>query len=387
MPAAEPATERRRRLDTATAHLDPPFAVLDLGALRRNTADLRRRAAGTPIRVASKSVRCRAVLTSTLAQPGFAGVMAYCLAEAVWLADCGVDDVLVAYPSTDRTAARALTDGDDRRRSITIMVDDVRQLDALPHLDGVQVCLDVDASLRLGALHLGVRRSPVRTPRQAADLAARVTHRGATVRGLMFYEAQVAGLPDTGPAVRALKRRSLRELRDRRAAVVAAVRDVTDVQLVNGGGTGSVHVTRLDPTVTEVTAGSGLFGPALFDRYDDFSPEPAALVALPVTRRPARRIATCAGGGYVASGAPGRDRLPVPTLPAGLHLLRAEGAGEVQTPVGGRAAERLRIGDRVWFRHAKAGELCERFDELHLVDGDRVVDVVPTYRGEGRCFG
>ena len=58
----------------------------------------------------------------------------------------------------------------------------------------------------------------------------------------------------------------------------------------------------------------------------------------------------------------------------------------MQTPVIGRAAEGLRIGDRVYFRHAKAGELCERFDTLHLVRGSEVVDEVPTYRGEGRCF-
>jgi D-serine deaminase-like pyridoxal phosphate-dependent protein len=58
----------------------------------------------------------------------------------------------------------------------------------------------------------------------------------------------------------------------------------------------------------------------------------------------------------------------------------------VQTPVLGTAAAQLLVGDRVYFRHAKAGELCERFETLHLVAGDRVVDEVPTYRGEGRCF-
>jgi D-serine deaminase-like pyridoxal phosphate-dependent protein len=56
----------------------------------------------------------------------------------------------------------------------------------------------------------------------------------------------------------------------------------------------------------------------------------------------------------------------------------------VQTPLTG--AHGLGIGDRVWFRHAKAGELCERFDRLHLIQGDRVVETVPTYRGEGRTF-
>ena len=393
MPTTESDTQRRGRLDRATARLDPPFAVLDLTALAENTADLRRRAAGTPVRVATKSVRCRAVADHTLEQPGFAGLMAYSLAEALWLADHGAGDVLLAYPSVDRSALRALTDREHRRAAVTLMVDDVAHLDAVRDAAGpghppVQVCLDVDASLRVLGAHLGVRRSPVRTPARAAALAREVARRpGLRLRGLMFYEAQVAGLPDRSPAVRAVKRRSVAELASRRAAVVEAVEQEADLELVNAGGTGSLHLTAPDPAVTEVTAGSGLFGPTLFDGYDAFTPRPAALFALPVTRRPARGVATLFGGGYIASGPAGRDRLPTPVLPAGLRLLGAEGAGEVQTPVRGRAAERLRPGDRVWLRHAKAGELCERFDVLHLVDGEQVVETVPTYRGEGMCFG
>ena len=74
----------------------------------------------------------------------------------------------------------------------------------------------------------------------------------------------------------------------------------------------------------------------------------------------------------VASGAAGADRSPVPYLPEGLRYDPQEGAGEVQTPLLGSPADDLLIGDKVWFRHAKAGELCERFDALHLVEGDRV---------------
>jgi D-serine deaminase-like pyridoxal phosphate-dependent protein len=189
-----------------------------------------------------------------------------------------------------------------------------------------------------------------------------------------------------GLAVRALKRISRRELSARRAAVVAAVREVAPLELVNGGGTGSLETTAAEEAVTEVTAGSGLFGPALFDGYRGFRPRPAALFALPVARRPSNGVATALGGGYLASGAGDADRLPRPYLPAALRLDPREGAGEVQTPLFGAPAEGLNLGDRVWFRHAKAGELCERFDSLHLIDGDRIVDEVPTYRGEGRCF-
>jgi D-serine deaminase-like pyridoxal phosphate-dependent protein len=147
-----------------------------------------------------------------------------------------------------------------------------------------------------------------------------------------------------------------------------------------------VERTAAEAAVTEVAAGSGLFAPTLFDAYRSFTPRPAALFALPVVRRPGARVATVLGGGYLASGAAGASRLPRPVLPAGLRLDRQEGAGEVQTPVLGDAASGLRVGDRVWFRHAKAGELCERFNEVHLVAGAEVVATVPTYRGEGMAF-
>ena len=78
--------------------------------------------------------------------------------------------------------------------------------------------------------------------------------------------------------------------------------------------------------------------------------------------------------------------LTPPHLPAGLQLDRLEGAGEVQTPLLGRAADGLEVGGRVYFRHAKAGELCEHFCSVHLLEAGSIVDEVPTYRGEGQCF-
>lgn len=383
----------RDRLDAATADLEPPFAVVDLDAFEHNADTLVRRADKVPLRVASKSIRCRAMVETALQRREFFGVMAYSLAEAVWLADQGVDDILVGYPTADRAALRDLAASEARAAAITLMVDSSDHLDLVDDAAGaarpdLRVCIDIDASLRVFGAHLGVRRSPLRTPADAERLAAEVAKRsGFRLTGVMFYEAQIAGLPDTSAAVRLVKSRSAAELAARRTRVVDAVRRIAPLDLVNGGGTGSLEVTTADPVVTEVTAGSGLFGPALFDRYRAFRPQPAALFALPVTRRPAARIATLFGGGYPASGPAGRSRLPVPTLPGGLRMLRGEGAGEVQTPVAGTAARDLRVGDRVWLRHAKSGELCERFDTLHLVRGDRIERSVPTYRGEGKAFG
>jgi D-serine deaminase-like pyridoxal phosphate-dependent protein len=392
--------EPAARLDAATAGLDPPFAVVDLDALRSNTAALLRRAAGRPIRAASKSVRSRALLRAALSTPGFHGVLAYGLREALWLADDGApggavsDDIVVAYPTADRAALRDLAADPVARERVTIMVDDPAQLDQVP--GPVRVCLELDASLRLlgGRVHLGARRSPVHSADAAAALAREVVRRGFRLVGLMAYEAQIAGVGDRIPGrpvrsgvVRAMQHVSAAELAARRAAVVAAVTAVAPLEFVNGGGTGSLERTAAEPAVTEVAAGSGLFGPALFDRYRSFTPRPAALFALPVVRRPAPGVVTVLGGGWIASGPPDRDRLPVPVYPAGLRLTGAEGAGEVQTPLVGPAADALAIGDRVWFRHAKAGELCEHVTELHLVEGNRLRGSVPTYRGEGKAFG
>lgn len=400
------ATERdilRERLDRATAHLDPPFAVVDLAAFDANATALATRAGGKPVRVASKSVRSRELLTRALSRPGWRGVLAFTLPEAIWLVRAGVaTDVLVAYPTADRGALAELVVDPGLADTVTLMIDSTEQLDLVDrvrapgHRAELRICLDLDASWRplRGRVHIGVRRSPVHSAAAAGAIAARIAgRRGFRLVGLMAYEAQIAGLGDSPPgqaalgtAIRLAQRGSYRELLARRGAAVAAVRDHADLEFVNGGGTGSVAATSADPAVTEVAAGSGLYGPTLFDAYRAWRPAPAAFFACAVVRRPAPGLATVLGGGWIASGPAAPSRLPSPWLPAGLKLVGAECAGEVQTPLTGAAAARLRVGDRVWFRHAKAGELSEHVNELHLIEGDAVVATVPTYRGEGRAF-
>jgi D-serine deaminase-like pyridoxal phosphate-dependent protein len=393
-----------QRYNAATAHLEPPFAAVDLAALRANAADMTQRAAGKPIRLASKSVRCRAVIEQALAMNGFRGIMAFTLPEALWLAGCGTSqDILVAYPTADRAALARLAGDPVARAAITVMIDCPEHLDmiekaAAPVREAgpVRVCIDIDtAYVALGGrMRAGARRSPVRTPADAAALARNAATRpGIRLAGIMAYEAQIAGVGDDpagrryyARAVRVMQKKSGAELARRRAAIVAAVRAVAPLDFVNGGGTGSIEKTTAEEAVTEIGAGSGLYQPWLFDSYRGFSGHPAALFALPVVRRPGPGVVTVLGGGYLASGPAQASRLPQPYRPAGLRLDAQEGAGEVQTPLLGQAADGLAIGDRVWFRHAKAGELCERFTELHLIDGSSVTATVPTYRGEGHAF-
>lgn len=404
----EDPTALKVRYDAAVEGLAAPLAILDVPAVHANAADLVRRAQGTPIRLATKSLRVRSVIEQVAALPGYAGLLGYSLPEALFLVRAGSsDDVVVAYPTVDVAAIADLAGDERAAAAITLMVDCVEHLDLIASAAGlsatrppvpIKVAIDVDASYRprgSARLHLGVRRSPVRTPAQAAALAREIVRRpGLHLDGVMAYEAQIAGVGDRPPgarakgaAIRAMQSRSAAELAQRRSEVVAAVREVASLRFVNGGGTGSIERTSAEAAVTEVAAGSGVFGPHLFDTYSAFRPRPAALFALPVVRRPAPGWATLFSGGYLASGPADAQRLPVVHLPAGLSLSGTEGAGEVQTPVHGAPADRLRIGELVWMRHAKAGELAERFPRFHLVDGERVVGAALTYRGEGQSFG
>jgi D-serine deaminase-like pyridoxal phosphate-dependent protein len=393
-----------RRLDAATAHLDPPLAIVDMAAFRANAAAMASRAHGKPIRLASKSVRCRHLIEQVLQLDGFRGVLAYTLPEALWLAERGTsDDIVVAYPTADRSALARLVADAAAAASITVMVDCTDHLDLIEKVateqadpQPVRIAIDIDAGyLALGGrFRAGARRSPVRTPDDAVALAKAIMARpGLRLVGLMAYEAQIAGVGDNPPGrplyamgVRLMQRKSAAELAARRGAIVAAIRALTPLEFVNGGGTGSLAATSAEPAVTEIGAGSGLYHPTLFDAYRGFTGQPAAMFALPVVRRPGPGVVTALGGGYPASGPGAWSRVPSPYLPSGLSLDREEGAGEVQTPLLGVAADSLKLGDKVWMRHAKAGELCERFSELHLIDGEAVVATVPTYRGEGQTF-
>lgn len=379
------------RLSAATATLSAPLAVVDLDAFDRNADTLVGRAHGLPIRLATKSLRSRPLIERALDHQGFEGLMCYSVREALWWAQSGHRNIMVAYPSVDVTALAVLAGDETLTAAVTVMIDSVEHVDFLAREvvghEGLRVAVDIDASLRVAGAHLGVRRSPTRTPAEVETVVRRALERGLEVVGLMFYDAQIAGLPDSSIAVRRVKAWSDQDLRSRRARIVTAARALTRLEFVNGGGTGSLEITGRDASLTELAAGSGLYAPTLFDGYDGLHLEPAAFFATPVVRRPADGVVTTYGGGYVASGPPGWSRVATPVGGQGLGLIKTEGTGEVQTPVRGATADSLSLGDRVWFRHAKAGELAERFTEFALISGDAVVGTAATYRGDGQCFG
>jgi len=396
--------QSHERYERVFAEVEAPFAFVDLEAMWANAEEMLARAAGKPVRVASKSIRCRALLEAILDRDErFDGLMTFTMPETLWLAELGFENLLLAYPTADVGALEelALRSAANPEGAPIVMVDCAQHLDMIESVLGkgappIRVCIDIDASWWWlgGRVKVGPKRSPIHTVEDAVALAREIERRPQIeLDALMAYEGQIAGVGDQPPGqrrrgatIRFMQRRSATELAERRAAIVGALSEFVELEIVNGGGTGSLELTAAEEAVTEVTAGSGFYAPALFDHYSRFSLTPAAGFALPVVRKPSPRTATALGGGYLASGAGDAARLPAPWLPAGLELDPEEGAGEVQTPLLGRAAADLDVGDRVYLRHAKAGELCERFDVLYLVEGDRIVDEVPTYRGEGKAF-
>lgn len=383
-----------------------PAGLVDLDAVARNAAVLAARVApGKRLRVASKSIRHVGLLRRILALgPGqFVGVMCFTVDEACFLADRGFDDLLVAYPTLQAAALRSLARRAAAGTTVSVVVDAAEQVEAMAAAarsegTALRAVIELDVAYRPfgGAVHLGARRSPIRTAAQAVALARVIRDTdGVGLAGLMAYEAHVAGVQDANPFAkamnpgkRAMKRLAVPAVRALRAEVVAALRaDGHEVGLVNGGGTGSLDSTTAEAVVTEATAGSGFLASHLFGYFAGLPLEPALFFALEAVRHSDPGYVTCSGGGYVASGEPGWDKVPVPHLPPGLALLGMEACGEVQTPLRlGPETPPIRLGDPVIFRPAKAGEPAERFAEYLLLEGGRVVAREPTYRGEGACF-
>ncbi len=380
---------------TALAGERLPALVVDLDAFDRNVERVAAAARGTgkTVRVGSKSLRSLALIRRVLDHdPVFHGILAFDPDEAAWLLETSPAahrDVLLAYPSLHGPALARMARAAETARGLFV-VDSVEHLEALARLPRPRAVIDLDVSLHLGVrAHLGVRRSPLRTADDVRLLLERARRFPAIeLVGLLAYEAHIAGLLGQGIAQRAFRRAAFPAVSALRAEAVRALKDAgVRGPLVNAGGTGSLALSLRDPSATEVTVGSGFLCPHLFDGASELGLEPAVFVALEVCRVPDADHVTARGGGYVASGEAGPSRLPVPYLPRGMALVGLEGAGEVQTPLFVRDAERApRAGDPVLLRPAKAGEIAERFAEHLWLSGGRIVARTPTYRGEGRTF-
>jgi D-serine deaminase-like pyridoxal phosphate-dependent protein len=384
-----------------------PVALVDLDAFDRNVAKIANwvRAPQT-LRIATKSLRVPKLIERVLAYGApYKGLMCFAAEEAELLASQGHDDFLIAYPTLQSPDLATVRNLHEQGKVVSLVVDSWQSIE---HIDQAmtgtprpfRLTLEMDLSLRLfgGRLHLGVRRSPIRTIPQALDLFERARPlKNIRLDGVMAYEAQVAGVGDRNPVnrflhpiIRWMRAKSVRRIRATREKLASELRARGhQLTLFNGGGTGSLSYATEESSLTEVTAGSAFLLSHLFDHYSNLEPanlEPSGYFALQAVRTSDPGWVTCLGGGYVASGAPGWDKVPLPVYPSGAKLSPDEGAGEVQTPVRFPTGSEPKSGEPVYFRHAKAGELAERFNEYLLIQRGRAPVRVPTYRGLGKCL-
>lgn len=385
----------------ALKDIPKPCAFLNADAFQRNITEISKKSNQKKIRIASKSIRSVELLKMIQASSSiFQGIMCFTVEEALFLNQQGFNDLLIAYPVWQQDSLKKVCQRVKDKQFITLMVDSKAHIERLEQIarevDGTfLVCVDIDLSSQFYGLHFGVHRSPIKTVEDTIAIVKRIEESEyLQLDGLMGYEAQIAGVTDHDPKqkirseiIRILKRKSSKELIEKRQDIIMQLRaeDVT-FRFINGGGTGSLHQTAKEEQVTEITVGSGFFSPHLFDKYEHFHYLPAIGFALEITRIPKEHMYTCYGGGYIASGAVGQDKLPEVYLPAGAKLTANEGAGEVQTPIFYKGNIELKHGDPIFLRHSKAGELCERFNHIHLIKGGKVIKKVTTYRGDGQCF-
>jgi len=376
-----------------------PFAFVNLDLFNKNIQSVLSRSENLNIRIASKSVRSVPMLQHILSSnKRFIGIMAFHPLEAVALAEEGFSDILIGYPCVNEFYIKEILHA---AKPIVIMVDSIAQLQIIHQTAKkfnqiADVCLDIDMSTDYPGLHFGVWRSSISTASQAVDIYRWIQqHEHIRLRGVMGYEAQIAGVGNKikgqflkSHIISMLQNQSKKSVAKRRESVVKGLQDAgAELAIVNAGGTGSIESSVLEPWVTEVTVGSAFYAPALFDNYQHFRHEPAAGFALEITRIPHPGIYTCHGGGYIASGQIDKLKQPVPFLPIGIQPTSNEGFGEVQTPLHYNGSEQLHIGDPIFFRHAKAGELMEHFNQLYLFEQDQLIKAVASYRGMGWSFG
>lgn len=378
-----------------------PCAFIDLDIFEQNIQAIAAQANGKKIRIASKSIRSMSAIKTILQSSSvFQGVMCFSGKEAIYLYEQGLNDLLIAYPIMDQGVLEQICQLVKKGAMITVMVDSpnhVLQLEKVASSsDGYfRVCLDVDLSTKIGGLHFGVYRSPLRKMKDIRKMFQLLQDSDFVVLdGMMGYEAQIAGVTDKDPSqkmrstvIRRLKNHARRAVRKKRQQIARLVKqEKIELRFINGGGTGSLQETAKDKTVSEITVGSGFYQSHLFDKYKDVDLQAAVAFAIEITRRPEKDKYTCFGGGYVASGASAKDKLPEVYLPKAAKLTVNEGVGEVQTPIIYKGSIPLQLGDSIILRHSKAGEICERFHQLFVIQNGQVIAKWNTYRGDGKCF-
>lgn len=393
-----------------------PTMIVDLDIYLENVRRLGKIAEknGKKLRMATKSIRVPSLIDLVLKEGGksFQGLMCFSVEECEKLYESyGYDDFLVAYPTVQESDLEITWSLRSKGVSVHLMIDSEAHVLLInqfwekktQHVDPskqikCKVCIDYDMSYRLlgGFIHLGAHRSPIHTLEDIKILVQFIQSQGNNLQlsGFMAYDAQVAGLPEINPfsplmnpIKKLVKYLSIGQIVKKRKELGKWIKSQNlSIEIFNGGGTGSIRQTSSEEYLTEVTAGSGFLQSSLFDYYQDSSSECAFVFALQATRKGGKNLICCQSGGFIASGEISGDKAPVPFLPADLKEFPSEGFGEVQTPLQVPNGLEIKIGDPIFFRPSKAGEIAERFNEYLMKKGNSIVGRAKTYRGLGWNF-
>ncbi|MBT3983117.1 MAG: hypothetical protein HOE90_17320 [Bacteriovoracaceae bacterium] len=357
------------------------------------------------LRLATKSIRNIWLIKYILKRSNvFEGVMCYSVHEAQHLFDNGIDDLLIAYPQIDFDSLAGLLDLAKKGANFSMACDHSEQLSIIDKywnefagdLPPFPLCLDLDVSLRpLPFVHIGALRSSIVDIAGLKACIEKVNSlNNLKIKGILTYEAQIASLQDQSPFTvllnpikKLIKSWAIKDVKKKREEITKYLK-VSGIQYdyYNGGGSGSLPYTSKEPWISEVTVGSGLLESHIFDYISDNKNRPAIVFGLNITRRPKKGVVTCQSGGFIASGEMGKDKFPLPYRPVGMKYIPMEMAGEVQTPLSGPWADKLSVGDPVFFRPSKAGEIAERFNLYHFLRDGEVESSASTYRGDGKAF-
>lgn len=400
-----------------------PAGIINLDTFHRNLDKMAAAIQGSSkkFRVATKSIRVPYLIQEVLKKMQSSSVFCYAVEEAEFLyslnnKDVKIDDFVIAYPTVQKSDVAILIKMQEAGAKVSLVLDSkeqmakisgyLKQLDqerdkSLKQPEPLRVLIDCDMAYDVAGMSLGALRSPIKTEQDLRGvLKASLRYPSLKVVGAMGYEAIVAGMTDQSPDTslnrikKKLRKNAVVAIAEKRASIPAIFEsEGIALEIFNGGGTGSLDSAVKEKALTEITAGSGLLCSHLFDWYSnlnsnpDFKFEPAIYFATQATRFPNESTVTALGGGIVASGEMGLDRLPKPVWPKELELTKNEGAGEVQTPLLKRNQTlKLSPGQPIFWRPAKAGEPAERTNNYLLSENGKFVGEALTYRGFGHCF-
>lgn len=359
--------------EPGSADLIPtPAAVLDLDAFDRNVAKMAQRAAqaGLALRPHAKSHKTAALAHRQIAA-GAVGVCCAKLAEAEALAAAGVGQILVTSPiagtANAARAARLAAELADFR----IVVD---HPDAAAELGAaaqgtIQVVIDVD---------VGMGRTGCHDAEQAAAVARAVLAQpNLKLLGVQGYGGGWQHIQGAN-ARAAAAAEGMKALQ----AAIAAIRAAGGtVEVVTGGGTGTFAADAAQDVLNEVQPGSYAFmdkeyRDALKDDPDGAFEQAATIVATVISANHPKWVTLDAGLKAFSTEGP----MPQPLTPkfaACAYRFFGDEHGMISRPAG----EPVARGERVALAPGHIDPTLDRYDLMHLVQGDVLVDIV---RIEGR---